>query len=214
MQTCYLVGASPDAVRIEVQQDDFVIAVDGGENYLMDWGIIPNLIVGDLHAVNRDLPPGVSFIKRPSDKEGTDMAFAFAEGYHRGMRHFVITGAGGGREDYSLANLQLLVRAAELGAFAVAQGNNHCVTTLTDKGELRLCGSGTVSVFAYGKEATGITIRGMRHNMENATLRCDTPQGVNNHLDGGEGFITMESGVLAIFWETSAINVIEHFVNI
>ncbi|MCL1951905.1 MAG: thiamine diphosphokinase [Oscillospiraceae bacterium] len=214
MQTCYLVGASPDAVRIDPQPDDFVIAVDDGINYLKEWGVAPNMIVGDPRKAENDLPPGVLFIKSPPNKQGTDMALAFAEGYHRGMRYFVITGAGGGREDYSLANLQLMVRAAELGAFAVAQGNSHCVTTLTDKGELRLCGSGTVSIFAYGGEATGVTVRGMRRSMEGETLRCDTPRGINNYLDGGEGFITMESGVLVVHWETSKINVMKHFVNI
>ncbi|MCL2301164.1 MAG: thiamine pyrophosphokinase [Firmicutes bacterium] len=211
MQTCFIVGTSPDAVRIDVKPDDFVIAVENGVNYLKEWGVTPNMVVGDLP--ENDLPQGVMVIRTAPEKQGSNMVLAFAEGYHRGLRHFVITGAGGGREDYSLANLQLLVRAAKLGAFAVAQGHNHCVTTLTDKGELRLCGGGTVSVLAYGHVATGVTIRGMRHNMENATLRCDTPEGVNNYLDG-EGLITMESGILAIFWETSAVNLIEHFVNI
>jgi len=214
MQTCFLVGASPDAVRIDVQPEDFVIAVDEGANYLKEWGIVPDMIVGDLHEVDYDLPEDVLIIKTSPEKRGTDMSLAFAEGYHRGMRHFLFTGASGGRMNYTAANRQLLVRAARLGAFAMIQGNHECITTLTDKGELRLCGSGAVSVFAYGGEATGVTIRGMRHNMENETLRYDTPRGVNNYLDGGEGFITMESGVLMIYWEASKINLMEHFVNI
>ncbi|MCL2301165.1 MAG: thiamine diphosphokinase [Firmicutes bacterium] len=214
MQTCFLVGASPDVVRIDAQPDDFVIAVHGGMNYLMEWGIVPNMVVGDLCEADYNLPKDVLFIKTSPEKQGTDMALAFAEGYHRGMRHFVFTGAVGGRIDYNMANLQLMVRAAQIGAFTIAQGNSRCVTVLADKGELRLCGSGTVSVFAYGREATGVTIRGMRHNLENETLRGDTPRGVSNRLDGGEGFITMESGVLVVYWETSKVNNIEHLVNV
>jgi len=214
MQTCYLVGASPDAVSIEPNADDFVIAVDAGAKYLREWGITPNMIVGDCYEPDYALPEDVLIIKTSREKRGTDMALAFAEGYHRGMRYFVFTGASGGHMNYTAANWQLLVRAAELGAFAMMHGTNECMTVLTDKGELRLCGRGRVSVFAYGGEATGVTIRGMRHSMERETLRGDTPRGVNNYLDGGEGFITMESGVLMIYWETSKIDLLEHFVNI
>ena len=214
MQTCYLVGAAPDAVRIEVQPDDFVIAVDEGVNYLREWGIVPNMIVGDLQEVDYELHENVRIIKTSPEKRSTDMVFAFSEGYRMGMRHFVITGASGGRRvDHSMATLQLLTRAAALGAFAMVMGNEQCVTAITDKGELRLSGKGIVSILAYSKEATGVTVRGMRDNKENVTLRSDTPRGVNNYLDG-EGFITMESGVLAIFWETNKVNLIEYFVNI
>ena len=109
--------------------------------------------------------------------------------------------------DHTVANLQLLVKAAKLGTFAVMRDEAFCATALVNQGELHLRGSGTVSVFAYGKEATGVTIQGMKYNTARETLKGDAPRGVSNELQGGEGNITMESGVLLVFWDAAGIEV-------
>ena len=145
------------------------------------------------------------------------MGLAFWEGYQRGLRRFVLTGASGGRMDHTMANLQLLVKAAELGAFALLRDETCCVTALSGQGELRLRGCGTVSVFAYGEEAAGISIQGMKYGLDRETLMGNAPRGVSNALEGGEGVITMESGTLLVFWEAAGVareQPIEVFANI
>ena len=215
MNTCFLVGAAPQAARIAPQPGDFVIAADGGCGHLLQWGLTPDFIVGDMDSLTVALPHGVPCLTLPAEKDETDLERAFFEGYSRGMRRFVLTGAtSGGRMDHSVANLQLLVKAAGLGAFAVLRDEAYCATALVDQGELRLHGSGTVSVFAYGKEAAGVTIQGMKYNITGETLKGDAPRGVSNELLGGEGLITMESGTLLIFWDAAGVEVIEAMVNI
>jgi len=138
------------------------------------------------------------------EKNETDMALAFREGYERGHRRFALVGAAGGRPDHTFANMQLLVKAASMGAFAQLYDGDYRVTALVKNGELRLKGTGTVSVFAAG-EASGVTLRGMKYALEGVTLRGDMPLGVSNSLEGGEALITMESGALLVFWEARGI---------
>ena len=209
MQTCYLVGAAPGAVRIEKQPGDYVIAADGGLDHLERWGLTPDFVVGDMDSLRGALPEDVPYKRVPAEKDDTDMALAFMEGYDRGQRRFVLTGASGGRMDHTAANLQLLVKAAKRGAFALLRDEACCVTALCREGELRLHGKGTVSVFAYGDQAGGVSISGMQYCLDRETLCGDSPRGVSNALDG-DGMITMESGTLLVFWEPG----IEALVNI
>ena len=201
MQRCFLVGAAPKAVRIAPQQGDFVIAADGGYHHLLEQAIVPDLIIGDMDSIQSKLPQGIPTIQVPAEKDDTDLVLAFHEGCRCGFRRFVLTGASGGRMDHSMANLQLLVKAAKLGALAVMQDEDHCATAIAGPGELALRGSGTVSVFAYGEQATGVTIEGMKYNIAGETLLGDTPRGVSNELHG-DGRVSVREGLLLIFWET------------
>jgi len=201
MQRCFLVGAAPGALRIAPQPGDFIVAADGGCDHLGCWDIAPDLIVGDMDSIIGDLPSNILNVTVPAEKDDTDLMLAFNEGYRRGFRYFIFTGASGGRMDHSMANLQLLIKAAKLGAIAVMQDEAFSATALVGPGELRLRGTGTVSVFAYGEQATGVTIKGMKYNIEQETLHGDTPRGVSNEL-AGEGSITVGQGILLIFWET------------
>lgn len=201
MQRCFLVGAAPNAVPITPKPGDFVIAADGGYHHLLKQAITPDLVIGDMDSIHGKLPEGTPGITLPAEKDDTDLVLAFWEGYNRGFRHFILTGASGGRMDHCMGNLQLLVKAAKLGAHAVMQDKEYHVTALIGPGELHLRGTGTASVFAYGKQATGVTIQGMKYNIARETLHGDTPRGVSNEL-AGEGHIAVQQGVLLIFWET------------
>ena len=203
-------GAAPEAARIAVRPGDYVIAADGGCDHLRRWGLLPDFVVGDMDSLRSGLPEGIPCRAVPAEKNETDMALALWEGYARGYRRFEMVG-GGGRPDHTVANLQLLVRAARHSAFVLMRDGGFCVTAIAETGELRLRGTGTVSVFACCEEARGVSIRGMKYAMENGVLRGDTPLGVSNALEDAEGLITMESGALLVFWEERAI---EPLVNI
>jgi len=206
MRRCFLVGAAPKAAHIAPQPGDFVIAADGGYNHLLAQAITPDLLIGDMDSITGALPEGIPCIKASAEKDDTDLVLAFEEGYRRGCRHFVLAGASSNeRMDHSMANLQLLVKAAKRGASAILQDEAYSTTAIAGPGELRFTGTGTVSVLAYGGQATGVTIEGMKYNITGETLLGDTPRGVSNEL-AGDGRVSVQDGVLLIFWGTG----IEH----
>ncbi len=199
MQRCYIVGAAPDAERIAPQAGDFIIAADGGLDHLASWGLAPNLIVGDMDSA-KSAPQGVEVKRFSPAKDDTDVSLALCEGLARGYQHIILTGAWGGRADHSLGNLQLLVKTVRLGRRAYLLCGGMTATALTDHGVLQLKGKGTVSVFACGGHAQGVTIRGMEYALDSAALRDDNPIGISNALDGA-GAVTLEHGTLLVFWD-------------
>jgi thiamine pyrophosphokinase len=202
MNTCYLVGAAPAAEKIAPQPGDFIIAVDGGCDTLSGWGITPDFALGDFDSIQAVVPENVPCKKYPAEKDESDMELALWEGLHRGIRRFELIGAGGGRPDHTFANLQLLVQAAELGASALLRFQGCTASALVESGTLVLQGSGTVSVFAFGGAAEGVTLRGVKYPLERARLTGGEPLGLSNEIAGAEAEIALESGALLVFWET------------
>ena len=199
MAVCYIAGASPEAVRIRPGPGDFLIAADGGWEHLARWGLRADLLMGDMDSLGA-IPEGVPCKRFPRVKDDTDLSLAIEEAIARGYAHIIVTGAWGGRPDHSLANLQLLARAAGRGIDARMLCGEYTATAIAEGSVLRLKGKGTVSVFAYGGEAQGVTVRGLEYPLEGATLHDDTPLGVSNTLNG-EGIITLEHGILLVYYE-------------
>ena len=200
MQTCYLVGASPAAEHFSPLPGDFIIAADGGADHLSRWDIAPDFAVGDMDSLRGTLPEDVHRRRVPAEKDETDMELALLEGFTRGFRRFELIGAAGGRPDHTMANLQLLVKAARLGAFAVLREGSWRCAALVAGQKLLLRGRGTVSVFAYGERAKGVRIAGMKYPLAGEDLDGDTPRGISNELDG-EGTVTLEEGFLLCYWQ-------------
>lgn len=200
MPICFLVGASPqagDAPRIS--PGDFVIAADGGLDRLRRWGVAPDLVIGDMDSLSSALPFDIPCVKFPREKDETDMALALNAGLERGFNRFELLGAAGGRPDHTFANVQLLVKAARLGAEATLHMGGWRCTALCGKAALKLKGKGTVSVFAYGEKAKGVSITGMKYRFA-GELDGAAPLGISNEL-AGVGQISLEEGTLLCCWE-------------
>jgi len=207
MAVCYIAGASPVAVRIRPGPGDFLIAADGGLAHLARWGLRAGLLVGDMDSLEA-VPAGVPRKTFPRKKDDTDLSLALQEALARAYDHIIITGAWGGRPDHCAANLQLLAWAAGRGARVKMLCGEYTAAAIADGSTLRLKGTGTVSVFAHGGTARGVTIRGLEYPLENAVLRDDIPLGVSNTLSG-EGEITLEHGTLLVFYQEEIECVIE-----
>jgi thiamine pyrophosphokinase len=210
MSTCYLIGAAPEARRVAPKPGDILIAADGGLDHTLRWGLTPDLLVGDFDSVQGRLPQGVPCRQFPREKDETDMEIALKAGLEEGYRHFVFSGASGGRADHTLANLQLLVKAAKAGATAVlyaADGRTAWTAVIAGQ-RLHMEGNGAVSVFAYGEKAEGVDISGLKYEMRGGVLFGDTPRGISNLLENGQGCVRVQKGVLWVLWATPGVNAV------
>jgi thiamine pyrophosphokinase len=199
------VGAAPEAKKILPQEGDFVIGVDGGCDYLARWGIAPDYAVGDFDSAT--VPPdGIACKRVAAQKNETDLELALIDALALDFRRFVFVGAGSGRPDHTFGNYQLLLRAAQAGAFAVLDLGEYSATVLMNCGSLRLEGTGNVSVFAFGGDAVGVTLTGLKYPLNAATLQCDANHGVSNELQGGSADISLARGALLVFWQNETIH--------
>ena len=200
MGRCILVGAAKINSKIEVFASDFIIAADGGYATLCKQNIAPNLIIGDFDSLDTELPSGIERITYPAEKDDTDMRLAYLEGKKRGYTDFVIIGGAGGRIDHTLANFSLMLEIAESGGTAVLVADDFDAHILTS-GELHLPArdSGTVSVFAIGGDASGVSVKGLKYSASDITLKESFALGVSNSFIGNAAKISVERGkILAI----------------
>lgn len=207
---CYIIGAGPvDDIILEPGEKDFVIAADAGYEYLTKLSTVADLVVGDFDSMPHK-PNHPNILKYPSEKDDTDMLIAVEEGLRRGYSLFVILGGLGGRLDHTYANIQVLAYIALRHARGYLLGGGQAVTVIKN-GSLTFDGErkGVVSVFAVGDSAAGITLRGLKYKLDNATLTATHPLGVSNEFTGVPSEITVTDGSVIVMWQDSADDVID-----
>jgi thiamine pyrophosphokinase len=201
---CYIVGAycKEDPV-IQRSDSDFVIAADGGYAVLQKVGIKPDLVVGDFDSLGY-LPNHPHVVRHPVEKDDTDLALAAKEGLARGFRRFVFFGGVGGRLDHTLANLALLHRLSLNGYQGFLYGEGAVLTAITNA-TLTFCApkGNTLSVFAVGADAHGVSLQGVKYPLESASLTPSIALGVSNEFTDRAACVSVQDGSLLLYWHTT-----------
>lgn len=204
---CIVIGAGDLTLgNIAVGEEDFVIAVDGGLGYCGVLEVEPDLLIGDFDSVSeeeekavrlleQDIPDRV--IRLAREKDDTDMLAALKEGLARGYRQFHIYAGTGGRFDHTLANIQCLLYLKKRDAVGyLIDGTGMMLVICGEVVHFRKNLEGTLSLFSLGEKANGVTISGMKYELENAVLTNDFPIGISNEFIGEEAMISVEEGEL------------------
>jgi len=196
---CYIIGAgSFYGLAAVPEEQDFVIAADGGLRHCREAGIRPDLVLGDFDSLGK-APEEEQVLRLPVEKDDTDTLAAIREGLRRGYTRFrIYGGTGGKRPDHTLANLQSLLFLAKQGARGWLY-DEYAVCTVLRNAALRLRGDGDFSVFAMDGPAKGVTLRGLKYALQDAELTPDFPLGVSNSFCGGDAEITVRDGTLLLW---------------
>ncbi len=197
MKLCCIVGAGPS--ELYTVKDAFIIAADAGIEKLNKAGIVPDLIMGDFDSYG-GRPSGENVRVFPVEKDDTDTLLALKEAISLGYDTVIISGGLGGELDHTIANLQSLLYASERGITAFLTDGATTATVVSDAITLGAENSGRCSVFAFGGEARGVNISGLKYEAEDITLSPFFPLGVSNHFIGKEAKISVESGRLLIIY--------------
>lgn len=212
MKRCIIVGAGdffPDYPP-QPSLGDLLIAADGGYRHLQSLGLRPDLLVADFDSYTGDAPSGIPLMRFRPEKDDTDMGIAIAEGIRRGCDQFYLYGGVGGRADHTFANYQALIALARQGLRGFLM-NRDVLTTAVCNSSLRLraLSSGYVSVFAADSQCSGVSIKGLKYELDRVTLTNDYPLGVSNEVVGRPAEISVENGTLLIFAPAEAVLVDE-----
>ena len=201
MKTCYIVGAGDFSQSFTPNKDDLVIAADGGYDHLFGKGIRCDLVVGDLDSI-KALPSSVETVRHKVEKDETDMFLAYKEGVDLGFCDFVMLGATGGRLDHTYANLSLLLYAKERGHNVTVMDKNGIILCLKDE-SISLAGNhgATFSVFAVGGDASGVSIKNAKYEVDGVVLTPAFPLGVSNEFTDESAKISVENGALLVIAE-------------
>lgn len=203
MNTCVIFGAAGfDRLLAPICDDALVIAADGGLRHFEKLNRKPDVILGDFDSLGF-VPEGAEV--HPVEKDDTDLMLAIRHGLSRGFREFFLYGGlDGSRLDHTIANFQALSYLSEQGAQGWLIGKDYIVTAIRNK-TLRFPASATgiLSVFCLGRDAEGVSIRGLQYPLENGTLSSSYPLGVSNHFIGQSAEISVTNGTLLLLWDVS-----------
>lgn len=193
---CILVCAG-DFTPVEIgrNEEDCLIAVDNGLTYLNRMGILPDLCVGDFDSLLPETRSVLNEIQRmdpervvtlPVSKDDTDTLAAVRIGLKKGYRRFDIYGAlGGERFSHTMANLQVLKFIKNQGGQGYLMDAHQMLFLIRNETrEFHLGFEGRFSVFAMDPEVKGVTLKGMKYELENGILSDDFPIGCSNEITG------------------------------
>ena len=165
--------------------------MNGHECYIIGAGDFDSLGVAPKH-------PNV--MQLPVEKDDTDTVFAIKTGLEKGYRHFYIYGGlGGKRSDHTIANLQSLLYLANRKARGWLFGEN-CVWTAIKNSSITLKGEGNVAVFCFDGVARGVTLKGLKYELQNAEGTSDFPIGVSNSMAAEEATVEVTDGALLVMY--------------
>lgn len=201
LKKCYIFGSVETNNFYDIiNEEDFVIAADGGLTYTKKFNLKPDLIVGDFDSLDH-VPKGENVIRHPEIKDETDTILAIDSAIKKGYENFVIYGCLGGRLDHTFASIQTAAYITENGGNVVFKSDEYFMTIIKNNSiSFSKENEGYVSVFSYTEKATGVTEKGLFYELENAQLTASYPLGVSNRFIGKESLISVQNGKLCIIW--------------
>lgn len=187
---------------IKNQKIDKVIVADRGLEMLNKIGLTPNYIIGDFDSVNESIlneykDKNIEIFKLNPEKDYTDTHMALKLAVELKSNQIYILGALGKRMDHAIANIHILKEAVD---------NNINCKIIDKNNEIELITSGTnevknseykyISLIPLTSNVTGITLKGFKYSLNDATLEIGHSIGVSNEIILDEAEISIKTGIL------------------
>ena len=198
-------GQLPDleAARALLRANDYIVAADGGANHLMEMGILPEIVIGDLDSVDEDTlfeltNAEVKIEQYPEDKDETDIELALRYAVDLRPSAILIVGALGGRLDQTLTNLSLLTDPTLPGIDICLDDGVEQVFFCRKQADIHGRSGDIVSLIPWHATVEGVTTEGLQWPLYSETLYPDKSRGVSNVMLTDEASIHIRSGLLLI----------------
>ncbi|HEX7714149.1 MAG TPA: thiamine diphosphokinase [Bacillota bacterium] len=207
MKQAILVGGGPVSLK-QLKQEltirpEILYAADRGATYLLELGVMPDLLVGDMDSfaesdLSRLAAAGVQIEKYPEAKNETDLELVVGQALKAGALRIRIFGGLGGRFDHTLGNLGLLVNSLEHGVEAYLIDETHEITATSRDIVLTAKPGWAVSLIPWTNRVTGVTTTGLKFPLQNDTLYFSHTRGIHNQFTAATARVTMKTGILLI----------------
>ena len=203
MTRALLVGAAPcehKALTFLLEQVafDYVIAVDGGYQTLLEKKVYPDAVFGDFDSLGH-APKGDNVIKVPVEKDDTDLQLALSLAIENHAKEITIIGGIGGRVDHTIGNIQNIVHYSENGVEINMIDPMQSITVQRPGTRIYKGGAGMkFSAFAHTPEVTGLTYKGAYYPLNNHTITNSFPLGISNEFVDSQIEVSFKTGILIV----------------
>lgn len=192
-------------IKPVVLEKDFVIACDYGYKYCEEFGITPDLIVGDFDSYPNSeenisqKSDKIKILKFQKEKDDTDTMIAIKYAIENEIKDIVIYGAFGGRLDHMYANIQSAVYAVEHDSKCmIIDENNILYVIKNNKITINKKENYSISIFSHTNKSFGVNSKGLKYQLEDFTLENSFPIGVSNEFLTDFAEISVKKGTLII----------------
>ena len=207
MKYLVLLNGTPPAERLckhLANEADAIICVDGALNYAHAYGIVPDIMLGDMDSVNADfldvLAPDTKIIRHNPIKDQTDFELAIDYVAENGGTDLAVLGFFGGRIDHSLVNIAMLLYAWRKGLRIDARDANQRLTVRSGEFTVTAHKGDTFSIIPLA-ENIRVSLSGLFYPLDNYALRTDSSLGVSNVFTEDTATVKADGAVLIIVTE-------------
>lgn len=193
--------SSPEALRRRIAAGDTIVCADGGALNAIALGLVPHVVVGDMDSLPettaRDLAEaGTEIIRKPRNKDQTDLECAIRLSVERGARDIVIVTALGGRMDHMLANCLLLARPEWQPARLRLVEDEQEAWVLNGPDECVIDGApgDTLSLLICSSRVDGVNMTGVEWAVANRSFEFGSTCPISNVLTERQALVSIESG--------------------
>lgn len=191
---------------LEKNKLETIIAADKGLEALNKINVMPNYIIGDFDSVNKttlnqyeNKNIEITYLKPEKDFTDTHMAIKLA--IEKRAKHITIIGATGTRMDHTLANIHALNEALQNNVPIEIINENNRIMLINKKAKLiKNTNYKYVSIIPLTTKITGVTLKGFKYNIENATINLGESIGVSNEQIEQEALIEIKEGIAILIY--------------
>lgn len=190
-----------DLIKKYIQESDYIISVDGGAGHLRKMGINPDILIGDFDSANsQDLDyyvsKGINVSRFPVEKDMTDSELAIEKVLELGATEVVFLGALGTRIDHSFANIMLLKKMLDIGLRGSIADEHNELYMFDSNFSISKKEGRKLSLIPITEKVTGVSTRGLKYPLVNATMVLGTSWGISNEFEEEVAFVSIDSGIL------------------
>jgi len=180
-----------------------VICVDGGAKYVRKFGIVPDVLIGDLDSISDEdleylMNMKVKVMKYPSQKDMTDTEIAVDYAVDEGFKEVIIIGGIGTRLDHTLANILLAKKLLDKGVKCTLVNENNEITLIKDSIKIAKEEDVKISLLPLTNVVEGITTKGLYYPLNCEDIEMGSSRGVSNEFKDEVAEISIKSGILIV----------------
>lgn len=182
-------------------QADLIVAVDGGLNHIVNLGLTPHIILGDLDSIDRrDVEyfenNGIAVNKFPEKKDETDLELAINHVINLGFDNIYILGATGGLIDHFLGNIFLFSNPDYLNLDIKIIDAHSVIFYVRPNQSIHGVPGDRISLIPISEIVRGIKTEGLLFPLNNEDLTRWKTRGISNQLQDHVAQVDFVSGTL------------------
>ncbi|MGI6679417.1 MAG: thiamine diphosphokinase [Dehalobacterium sp.] len=198
--------------KAQIRDTDFIVCADGGTEYALLMGRVPDIVLGDFDSLATDVKSFLAgkdcqISTYPREKDMTDTELALKCCLDLQPEEIVLMGTIGTRIDHSLSNILLLLGVPDKVKVKVINEHNE-IMLLRKKISFTGSPGDLVSIIPLSNELKGVSTRGLKYMLCDDSIFWGTSRGVSNEMVDSEGLIEVKEGIALVIkaWDKPRIN--------